>query len=279
MPGPAVLTKTDIETLFDGAAESYDRVGPPVFARWAQRLVNMMSLCRGMRVLDVATGTGAVLLRAANAVGQEGTVTGIDLSKGILEVAAKATKEGGIENAHLYRMDAEHLAFEDSTFDAVTCAFALFMLPDVKAALGEMRRVCKPGGSIAVTYFMNQPSPFSPGWPIFAKLCTQYGIGYRMPQRIGLSPGEFEKLLNGCGLKASRIESEVNELVYPGAEDWWGFMLTLGSRATILSMDEGTRKRFKSDYFRALAGVLEDDGYHMSTGVIYALAGNIPKWS
>jgi len=272
MPGPTILSKENIEQIFNGAAASYDRIGPSIFAEFGERLVRRIPLRPGMRVLDVATGNGAVLLPVSDRVGPEGHVVGIDMSAGILRQAEQAVASRGLENVELLKMDAEHLEFPDESFDAVTCAFALFMFPDMQTGLGDIRRVCKPDGYVAVTYFNKTPPPFDPGWPVFAQLCTAYQTGMRMPQKLGLAPEELETILSRSGLRTIEIHSESNDIVYATGDDWWGFMMTLGSRATILAMDEETRDRFKDDYLARLRPAWREDGLHMSTSVIYALA-------
>jgi O-methyltransferase/aklanonic acid methyltransferase len=272
MPGPTVLSKADIEGIFDGAAASYDRVGPNIFAKFGERLVSRIPLGRGMHVLDVATGNGAVLLPTLERIGPEGHLIGIDASDGILRQAEQAVASRGATNVGLLKMDAEHLDFPDNIFDVVTCAFALFMFPDMEQALREMCRVCKPDGCVAVTYFNKVPPPFDPGWRVYAQVCTEYQIGQRMPQKLGLAPEELETILDRCGLRSIEIDSEVNDIIYTTGDDWWGFMLTMGSRATILGMDEETRARFKADYLARLRPAWREDGLHMSTSVIYARA-------
>jgi len=272
MPDARVLTKPDIERIFDGASSSYDRVGPSIFAKFGARLAGMIPLAPGTRLLDVATGTGAVVAPAAERVGPAGLVIGTDLSARILHEAEKAARQKGLKNVQFQRMDAECLDFPDESFDAVTCAFALFMFPDMEAALREMHRVCKPGGHLGVTYFGKMPPPFSPGWPVFAQLCTEYGIGARMPQKLGLTPAELGDTLRQRGFSVVETIEEPNEIVYPNGETWWGFMMTLGTRATILSMDHDTRNRFRHEYLSRLGNTLHEDGYHMSTAVLYCLA-------
>ena len=80
---PMVATKQMIEQMFDDAAKSYNRTGPSIFTQFGTRLIEQMPLTPDARVLDVATGTGAVLLPVARRVGSEGHVTGIDLSGAI----------------------------------------------------------------------------------------------------------------------------------------------------------------------------------------------------
>jgi ubiquinone/menaquinone biosynthesis C-methylase UbiE len=80
-------------------------------------------------------------------------VSGIDLSGAILQEAQRAVRKAGLTNVELRKMDAEHLEFPDQAFDVVTCAFALFLFPNIEAALREMYRVCKPGGYVGVSIF------------------------------------------------------------------------------------------------------------------------------
>ena len=77
----AVQTKLEIAGVFGRAAPIYDRIGPRFFAHFGRRLVELAEVPSGARVLDVATGRGAALFAAAEAVGRHGHVTGIDLSE------------------------------------------------------------------------------------------------------------------------------------------------------------------------------------------------------
>jgi ubiquinone/menaquinone biosynthesis C-methylase UbiE len=104
---PTIITKQVIEQVFDDSAISYDRVGPSIFTQFGDRLVERMPLFPGARVLDVATGKGAVLLPVARRVGPQGHVIGIDLSRTILKEAECAVRAGGITNVELHKMDAE----------------------------------------------------------------------------------------------------------------------------------------------------------------------------
>ena len=230
-----------------------------------------MQLKPGMRVLDVATGTGAVLLPAVRRVGAEGHITGIDLSKVILQEAERAVRVEGITNVELRKMDAEHLEFSDQTFDTVICAFGLFFFPDIGAALREMYRVSKPGGNIGVSLFGKTPFPFDPGWPILFQQIAPYLSAGRMPQ-IAYAPEEVEALLSQFGFSSIEVHSETNDIIYTNAEDWWAFKLTTAMRGPILGMDEETRTQFKDEYLTKLRPMFRQDGLHLSVTVIYAMA-------
>lgn len=118
---------------------------PAIFQRWAEELVRFAGLQPGQHVLDVACGTGAVARAAASEVGPDGQVVGTDLNAGMLEVARRTAP--GIE---WVQSDAASLDFEDDTFDVVMCQSALMFFPDPVAAVREMARVAKPGGSVVL---------------------------------------------------------------------------------------------------------------------------------
>jgi O-methyltransferase/aklanonic acid methyltransferase len=271
MPGLTVASKEVIAGIFDGAAGAYDRTGPPVFARFAERLVDLLAPAAGSTLLDVATGTGAVLWPAARRVGPSGRVTGVDLSARILAEAEAARRAAGLPNVTLHKMDAERLAFPAAAFDAVTCSFGVFFFPAMQAALAEMARVCRPGGRLAVTVFGRQPAAFDPAWPIFAQQVLAYGAGYRLPQRIAYTLDEAQAFFSGFELAAVRVYNETYDIVFPDEDAVWAFQLTLGSRATILAFDPETRERFRAEYLAQLRPHVRVDGLHLAVSVLYII--------
>ena len=173
--------------------------------------------------------------------------------------AETAVRMEGLTNVELHKMDAEHLEFPDQSFDAVTCAFALFFFPDIEAALREMYRVCKPGGCLAITYFNKTPPPFSPGFPILIQQLMAYRVGVQTPQPLSYTPQEVEALLNRLGFPLIEIYNEITDIVYKSGEEWWSFLLTLASRASIMGMNEEVRARFKEEYLAKLNPMFSRD--------------------
>jgi SAM-dependent methyltransferase len=170
-------------------------------------------------------------------------------------------------------MDAERLEFPDRSFDAVLCAFGIFFLPDMEGALGEMLRVCKPGGYIGVSVFGQSPPLFAPAWPMLAEQFRAYGVGTAGVERpIAFAPEEVEALLTRCGFGCARTLSETSDAVYASAEDWWAFLLSVGTRGTIVSMDEEMRARFKDEYLEGLRPLFRKDGLHLPVSVVYTVA-------
>lgn len=271
MSNPIIATKPIIEETFDGAAERYDQEGPNLFAQFGTQLVELLNVIGGERILDVATGKGAVLLPCAERVGRFGRVVGIDLSQKMLEQTEDAARAIGLDNFELYKMDAEHLEFRDEIFDIVTCAFSLFFFPAMDTALREMYRVLVPGGRIGITLFSGSPLPFEPGWQIFAEQARAYNIVVRTPQRVVYSPDDAQSLLADVGFGQVQIHLEKYEVVFSDLEEWWAFQFTLGNRATLLRMSDEMRAQFKEEYFAKLRPLFQNDGLHLGVSVVYVV--------
>jgi len=98
----------------------------------------------GMKVLDLASGTGEPGISLAARVGSEGHVTALDLSGDLLEIATKRAQQRGLTNFLTQQADAHELPFPDQSFDLVTSRFGVMFFKDCEKALGEVHRVLKP---------------------------------------------------------------------------------------------------------------------------------------
>src|SRR5215472_1339434 len=119
------------------------------FAEPTERMLAAAGLGPGKHVLDVAAGTGDQSILAARRVGPGGSVLATDISAEMLGITAHVAQREGLTTLTTRVMDAEHLDLEDNAFDAVICRLALMLIPNVKSALREIRRVLKPGGKLA----------------------------------------------------------------------------------------------------------------------------------
>lgn len=135
-----------VATLFDGAARHYDRVGHvlalgsgPFYRRNA---LARAGLRRGMKLLDVATGTGQVARAAARILREPGSVVGLDPSAGMLREAQRA------HSGLLVRARAEEMPLRDDLFDMLSMGFALRHVATLETTFAEYRRVLKPGGRL-----------------------------------------------------------------------------------------------------------------------------------
>ena len=135
-----------IARAFDAAGNDYERVDRLLAfgsGTWYRRQALLRAgLAPGMRVLDVAVGTGLVAREAVRIVGDAGSVVGVDPSAGMMAASA-----GGLV---LVRGRAEALPFAHQAFDFLSLGFALRHVDDLEAVLREFRRVLKPGGRLLV---------------------------------------------------------------------------------------------------------------------------------
>lgn len=103
----------------------------------------------GKRILDVGSGTGALLHPLVPLVQPEGKVVGVDISQTMVDEATKRASESGLP-LEFQKMDATALGFEDDSFDASLASIVFQHLPDPETALSEMVRVTKPGGIVTI---------------------------------------------------------------------------------------------------------------------------------
>jgi demethylmenaquinone methyltransferase/2-methoxy-6-polyprenyl-1,4-benzoquinol methylase len=139
------------QALFAPLGPTYDRYARMLSfgqdTRWRRFLVSRIDAGPGATVLDVATGTGAVALELIRRKGC--SVVGLDQSAEMLVEARRRTR-GRVE---LVEGDAEHLPFPERSFDALTFTYLLRYVDDPAAALRELARVVRPGGTIAALEF------------------------------------------------------------------------------------------------------------------------------
>src|SRR5712691_7509117 len=125
----------------EGAAESFAGVANPF---------SLGALEPGERVLDLGSGAGTDSLVAAQMVGPEGRVVGIDMTREMLAKATAAAVEMGATNVEFLESEAEHLPFPDESFDVVVSNGVIDLIPDKDAVFAELYRVLRPGGRMQV---------------------------------------------------------------------------------------------------------------------------------
>jgi demethylmenaquinone methyltransferase / 2-methoxy-6-polyprenyl-1,4-benzoquinol methylase len=157
----------DAQTLFAPLGPTYDRYAALLSfgqdPRWRRFLVSRIEAGPGNRVLDVATGTGAVALELVHQKGC--TVVGVDQSEGMLD-AARRRVNGSVE---LVRGSAEALPFGDAEFDALTFTYLLRYVDDPAATLRELVRVVRPGGWVAGLEFAVPHGIARPAWELWVR--------------------------------------------------------------------------------------------------------------
>jgi ubiquinone/menaquinone biosynthesis C-methylase UbiE len=222
--------KRRVAALYTQVASDYAELGPPLFAHAGYRLVEITGIAEGDRVLDVATGRGAVLFPAASRVGLSGKVIGIDLAEGMVAQTGSAISRQGLSNAVVHQMDAEALAFPSASFDRVLCSFAIFFFPNLPLALSEMRRVLRPGGAIGVAFSRGT----EPRWRWYEARLRELEALDALPPPPGRKSirqeGELVAALTAVGFEEAQELVEEAELFFPDENAWWRSLWTHGTR-------------------------------------------------
>ena len=131
----------ELANVPESAAESFAGVANP----WT-----MGRLAPGERVLDLGSGAGTDSLIAAQMVGEQGHVTGIDMTREMLAKARAAAAEMKATNVEFIESEAERLPFPDERFDVIISNGVIDLIPDKDAVFAELFRVLAPGGRIQV---------------------------------------------------------------------------------------------------------------------------------
>ena len=155
--------KNQVAEMFDDIAHRYDFLNRILSAgidvRWRKKAISYLKQLAPQKVLDVATGTADVAL-LTNKILHPLSITGIDISEGMLEIGRKKVKEAGAEGTiTLVKGDSTEMEFEDNSFDAVTVAFGVRNFQQLEKGLAEILRVLRPGGKLVVLEFSRPSAP------------------------------------------------------------------------------------------------------------------------
>lgn len=192
--------KQQVADLYSRRSDNYD--DGAWHPRIAHRLVEYAHLNHGQQVLDIATGTGIVAIKAAQIVGIKGQVIGIDISTGMIEQAKQKVETLGLGNVEFQLADAEALNFPENSFDCIFCSSALIWMSDLSGALQHWYQLLKPGGLLGFHAFADTAFV---GGVVAQRVLEKYGISLLFNKPTGT----FEKCHNL--LKQARfVEIDIN---------------------------------------------------------------------
>lgn len=130
-------------------ADAYeDFMAPQLFAPQAEQIMGFVAVDAGENALDVACGTGVMTRRLAERVGASGRVIGLDIHPGML---ATARARSSAPNIEWIEASALMMPLPNNHVDVIVCQQGLQFFPDRPAGLGEMKRVLKPHGRVAIS--------------------------------------------------------------------------------------------------------------------------------
>jgi demethylmenaquinone methyltransferase / 2-methoxy-6-polyprenyl-1,4-benzoquinol methylase len=209
--------------VFSSVARKYDLMNDVmsmgIHRLWKRHTVERAAVRPGMRVLDLAGGTGDLAAAFAPRVGERGRVTVCDINASMLAVGRdRLLDQGRAGNLEFVQADAETLPFPDESFDRVTIAFGLRNVTRKERALAEMRRVLKAGGRLLVLEFSRPMAPMRPFYdlysfkmlPLMGRLIAQDADSYRyLAESIRMHPDQetLAGMMRDAGLEQVQYEN------------------------------------------------------------------------
>lgn len=226
--------------------------------RLALALVDFVQLQKGQKILDIATGTGIVAISAAEIVGNQGKVVGVDISSTMLNQAREKIEQAGLENIELIEADADYINFDDESFDVIFCSSAFMWLSDIPTALEKWYRFLNKGGTVAFSCF----SETSFTAPIIIQACAK-ACGISLPN-INSPLGTHQKcrdLLQKAGFQRISIETQQfgNYISLDDAKSWDGGCLNPRSNP-LAELSQLQLEQCKAEYQAEVERLATDKG-------------------
>ncbi len=254
-----------IEGIFDRASTEYGTAGCDYFNYFGERLVQMTTIPEHARVLDVATGKGAILFPLSKIIKYPGNITGIDISQQMVNETALEVTRQDIEGVVLQQMDAESLQFPDNSFDVVFCGFALFFFPSLQKALAEFKRVLKPGGILAVSIWGENKTMSS--WA--AGQAKIMGVQQSIVVPLMKTSQELYASLHQAAFADIHIKDETKTFTHATFEAWWQSLLSHGIRGYFEALSSEQMENLREEAHQKVVG---SDGIDETLQVFYGVA-------
>jgi ubiquinone/menaquinone biosynthesis C-methylase UbiE len=251
----------DMDFSGEQVAAGYDdRLVPVLFDPWAERLVAEHGPWEGLSVLDLATGTGVVARRLADAVGSEGHILATDISAAMLERAARRCADVG-DWVTLVETPAAPLAVPDASVDVAVCQQAFQFFPDRSAAAVELCRVLRPGGRFVATMWLPVES-----CEFFGSICASLealdlnDLSQIMRVAFDFMPeGELPGQLRAAGFTDVRESRQEAPLIFEGGVDH-AFQTARSTPigASLRALPDSTYAAFRAELTGRLTAITED---------------------
>lgn len=271
-----MLTKPDSKLInatatYNAAADHFDAPALAFWDRHGRKAVELVSPPMGARVLDVGCGTGASALPAAERVGPEGLVVGLDVAENMLQLARSKAKALELNNVSFLCNDMSNSGYGDEQFDAVISVFSIFFVEDMDAMLRELWRMLRSGGELVVTTW--GPDAFQPCAEIFSTELS-YLTGKPKPttrpwERL-CDPENLISFFTGAGLPEPTVCESHDTQPLLSSLDWWTIALGSGFRADIDQLRDEQREILKC---RVLRRIEDDNIQAIQTSALHAVVG------
>ena len=257
---------------YNAAADHFDDGSLSFWDRAGQGTVERLMLPPGASVLDVACGSGASALPAAERVGPTGSVLALDLAERLLELGRSKARDRGLSQITFEVGDMERLPFPPHSFHTVICVFGIFFVSDMPSLVSDFFRLVRPGGQLAITTW--GPRMFEPGSSLFWS-----AIGEKRPDlyrsfqpwdRI-TSVEALRHMFGEAGIDDEEISISPEAGLQPlrSPEDFWTIALGSGYRGTIDQLEPETLERVRQ---KVLDGLREQNVQAVDTNIMYTIA-------
>lgn len=255
---------------YSSAADHYDKPALGFWDRFGTQTVARLGLAPGQTVLDLCCGAGASAIPAAQAIGPDGRVLGVDVAAPLLALARARAARLGLSHIQFHCADARRTGFASGSFDAVICVFGVFFVADMTAFIAEMWRLVRPGGALAITTW--GPGLFEPANGIFWRAVQDVEPAlYKAfhPWDKITSPDALQELFARAGIPDSQIIATSGNHRLDRPQDFWDVVLGSGYRATTDALSDQQRYTLR----QAVLHTLEEDRVTaIRTDVIFATA-------
>ncbi|MGD3110220.1 class I SAM-dependent methyltransferase [Streptomyces sp. YGL11-2] len=282
----------EMHRLFDKTAKIYDQSGVEFFGPIGRRLVEFSELSAGHSVLDIGCGRGAALFPAAEAVGADGEVIGIDISEEMVKYAAEGAQERELGQVDVSVMSGQAPDFPVGRFDAVIGSCSLFIWTNGPDDVRPYRELLRPGGRFATA----APSFFSTlrgKWALFPEIVNELLMPY-MLQSLKQSgaydsqfanagsnwlatPESIEKTLTGAGFVDVVVQEEELPVVVESGQQWVDFTYTTGMRGMWERIEEKERQEVMGEVSRRLDSLKDENGVITTPVPIVYVRAQAPK--
>lgn len=268
--------KGGIIKLWDKVAPTFSKIGPRYWDNFGNRLVELASIKKGAKVLDIGSGRGSVLFPLIKKVGEHGSIIGIDISEVMIKESYKEIHQQGIQNVKLMTMDAETLNFIDNSFDNILGGFVISYLLFTDTKLNGVLRVLKEGGEVGFSIWgIQEDTKWIKGlFNTYLDLNPAFEDVKKNPKVIKFDTAEsVRKILMEAGFKNIKVFEEKKVVIYKSKEEWWQEMWSNAIRRVLEQVREKGNDKleyFKNDAFQGLENYRIGEEFHFNRAVIYA---------
>ncbi|HEU5082013.1 MAG TPA: methyltransferase domain-containing protein [Acidimicrobiales bacterium] len=229
----------------------------------------------GQVVLEVAAGPGETGFLVAEAVGPTGRVISSDLAPTMVAAARRGAEARGLANVDCRMMDAQALDLEDDSVDAAISRLGLMLVPDPASAFRELRRVVRPGGTVAYAVIGAPDQNHWMATMIGALMQNGHQPGTGNPFELGgpfglAAPDVNAEMLRAAGFDDVRTEQISGVMTVADAEDYWATQSSLAGpvKATVERLTDDERAAVQATLADMIAPFETPDGFALPSQLV-----------